>query len=78
MKLNDKVYQFLKWMCISALPIIATLTSVILQVWHLTDEQTITAIVTTINAVASAIGGLIGISTVSYYLGKDNKDESSC
>lgn len=75
MKLNDKVYQILKYVCITFLPIVAMLTSIILQTWHICDDATINNIVTTINAVASAIGGLIGVSAVNYYI--EQKKEGS-
>lgn len=68
MKLNDKVYSVLKYVCITLLPIVAMLTSIILQTWKLCDEATINNIVTTINALASAIGGIIGVSAVNYYI----------
>lgn len=66
MKLNDKAYNILKWICLIALPSLTTCAAVILKVWNICDESTITAIVTTSSAVATCIGGLIGISAVNY------------
>lgn len=71
MKLNDKVYQILKWVCIVFIPSATTLASVILKVWNLASPETIAAIVTTASAVATFIGALIGISTITY--NKENK-----
>lgn len=75
MKLNDKVYSILKYACITFLPTMAMLVSIILQTWHICNDATINNIVTTINALTSAIGGLIGVSAVNYYMGKKKAGE---
>ena len=67
MKLSDNVYRFLKWMGLIALPALATFYGVIGKVWELPYTA---EIVTTITAVATLIGALIGVSTVNY-----NKDK---
>lgn len=59
MKLNDKLYDKLKWICLIALPALAVLYTVLAKVWGLPYESEIPA---TINAVAVFIGSLIGIS----------------
>ena len=63
MKLNDKLYDFLKWFCLIALPGIATFYGIMAQTWGLPYAD---QIVTTINAVATLIGILIGVSTYNY------------
>lgn len=63
MTLSDKWYNRLKWLCLIALPALATCYGVIGKVWDLpyTGE-----IVTTITAIATMIGALIGISQINY------------
>lgn len=64
--LNDKIYEILKWLALIALPAVATLVSVVLPLWNLCDEATVTAIVGTITAVATCLGTLLGVSTIKY------------
>lgn len=63
MKLNDKAYDVLKWVCLLGLPTVATLYATLAPLWGwpMADEVT-----TTINAVTVALGALIGISTLEY------------
>ena len=69
MKLNDKLYDKLKWICLIALPALAVLYTVLAKVWGLPYESEIPA---TINAVAVFIGSLIGIS--HYNIKKEDKE----
>ena len=69
MKLSDKVYNVLKWIALLALPALATFWGVIGKVWDLPYTM---QIVTTITALATLIGTLIGVSTISY--NKDKED----
>ena len=62
-KLNNKVYEVLKWATMIALPALATLYFALSQVWGLPYGAEIVA---TITATATFIGALIGISTRSY------------
>lgn len=62
MKLPDKVYNKLKWLCLIALPAVAVFYAVIAKIWGLPYEAEIPA---TINAVAVLIGTLIGISQIN-------------
>jgi hypothetical protein len=62
MRLNDKVYDVLKWVCLIALPASALLYSAIAKIWGLPYGAEIPA---TINAVALFIGTLIGISNAT-------------
>lgn len=66
MKLNDKVYNVLKWVCIIFLPALGTLIFALGAVWGFDASQ----IVGTITALNTFLGALIGVSTISY-----NKDK---
>ena len=68
MKLPDNVYNWLKWLCLIALPAVATFYGVIGKIW---DIPYTAEVVTTITAVATLIGALIGVSTVAYNKQKD-------
>lgn len=63
MKLSDKWYNFLKWLCLIALPALSVLVSVVFKVW---DLPYVIQITTTINAIAVFIGALIGVSQIGY------------
>lgn len=71
MKLSDKVYNVLKWLCLIALPALATFWGVIGKVWELPYTM---QIVTTITAIGTLIGALIGVSTISYNKDKEDLD----
>ena len=59
MRLPDKVYDILKWICLIVLPACATLYSVMSGIWGFPyGEQ----IVRTITAVGTFLGTLIGVS----------------
>lgn len=61
-RLKDSTYNFLKWICLIALPAVAVFYAVIAKIWGLPYEAEIPA---TINAIAVLIGALIGISHLS-------------
>lgn len=63
MRLPDKVYQILKWICLICLPALAVFYFTLSKIWGLPYGAEIPA---TINAVAVLIGALIGISQISY------------
>lgn len=65
MKLSDKLYTFLKWLCLIALPAISVFMLTILPVLGV-QENTVTIVVTVISAVGTLIGSLIGVSTHTY------------
>lgn len=73
--LNDKAYQILKWVAIVLLPSLTTFVAVILKVWKIVDDSTINAIVTSMTALSTLIGGLIGVSTINYNAKLDDKGE---
>lgn len=62
MKLPDKLYNILKWICLIALPALAVFYFTLAKIWGLPYEAEIPA---TINAVAVLIGALIGISQMT-------------
>jgi len=62
MILPDKVYNFLKWFCLIALPALSVLIAVVFKVWDIPYSVQIT---TTVNAVAVFIGTLIGVSQLN-------------
>lgn len=73
MKLSDNVYNFLKWLCLIALPALATFYGVVGKIW---DIPHTTEIVTTITAIGVFIGTLIGVS--QYNINKEkSKDEQN-
>ena len=63
MKLNDKVYNVLKWVALIALPALATLHAVLSGIWDLPLGEQIPA---TITAIDTFLGALLGISTARY------------
>lgn len=71
MKLNDKVYNVLKWVALIALPACAVLYFTLAKIWGLPYGAEITA---TINAVALFIGALIGVS--QYNINKEAQDDT--
>lgn len=63
MKLNDKVYNVLKWVALIALDAIGVAYKGLAEVWNLPyGEQ----IMTTCAILSVLIGTLIGVSTYSY------------
>lgn len=71
MKLNDKVYNVLKWVCLIALPALEVFYFTLSKIWGLPFGAEIPA---TINAVAVLIGALIGISQIN--ISKEKRDEN--
>ena len=69
MKLNDKVYDILKWVCIIVLPAVATLIGALGLIWNfnIPTQQ----IVETIGAVEVFLGALLGISCYTYNKGSE-------
>lgn len=73
--LDNKIYDVLKWVAMIALPAVATLISVVLPLWNVCDEGTITAIVGTITALSTFLGTLLGVSTMRYRKNITDKNE---
>ena len=63
MKLDNKVYDVLKWVALVVLPAIATLYTALASVWGLPFAEEIPA---TITAIDLFIGALLGVSTAQY------------
>ena len=63
MKLSNKTYDILKWLCIIAFPALATLYAVVAKIWGLPYGTEIPA---TITAVATFLGALLGVSHINY------------
>ena len=69
MKMDDKVYNVLKYIAQIALPALGAFYFALSQIWGLPyGEQ----IVGTIAAVDTLLGVLLGISTYNYYKGIEN------
>ena len=63
MKLNDRIYDILKWIAQILLPALGTLYFALAQIWGLPyGEQ----IVGTITAIDAFLGALLGISSIYY------------
>ena len=65
---SDKVYDWLKWICVICLPAVSTFTVVLGQIYGF--EGTASMIAQTITAVATLIGSLICVSSIQYAQGK--------
>lgn len=64
MKLNNKVYDVLKWIVIIVLPAISTLYYALSEIWGIPYA---TQVVGTLSALEVFLGAILGISTVNYY-----------
>ena len=63
MKLNDKVYDVLKWIALIVLPAVAVFYGAVGPVWNWFEPE---KIVFTLTAVDTFLGALIGVSTAEY------------
>lgn len=64
MKMSNKTFDSLKWICLLALPGLSTFISMVFPLWGIpyADE-----IAKTITALATLIGGCLGVSSMNYY-----------
>ena len=69
MKLNNKVYDILKYVTMIGLPALTTLWLTLASIWSFPYGEPIGA---TLGAVTVFLGALLGISTAQY-----NKDKSN-
>lgn len=71
MKMNDKLYDALKWIAQLLLPAIGTLYFALAGIWGLPYAE---AVVGTVTAVDTFLGALLGISAIQYNKekGEDN------
>lgn len=67
MKLNDKVYDILKWIALYLLPALGTLYFALSGIWGFPYGE---EVVGTITAVDTFLGVVLGISSATY-----NKDD---
>lgn len=66
MKMNNKVYDILKWIALILLPALGTLYFALANIWGFPYAE---QIVGTITAIDTFLGVLLGISTSSYKKG---------
>ena len=75
MKLPDKVYDVLKWLCILGIPALTNLYSTLAGIWGWEFAEQIPL---TLSAIGLAIGTLIGVSAANYnQRGSDSNDGNS-
>lgn len=72
MKLPDKVYDVLKWLCLLLIPGIGLLYSKLSGIWGLPYGQ---QVYETFQAVQVFMGGLIGVSAIT--IGKENQHNTT-
>lgn len=65
-KINDKVYDILKWVAMLLLPALAVLVKSVFAIWNIPYGEEIS---TTIIAVDLFLGTILGISTINYNKG---------
>ena len=63
MKLNDKVYDVLKWIALYLLPAVGTLYFALAGIWEFPYGE---EIVGTLTAIDTFLGVVLGISSASY------------
>lgn len=64
MKISNKTYDILKWLCLIFLPASSTLYWTLSSIWGWPYAEQVTG---TIAAITTFIGVIIGISTKTYY-----------
>lgn len=72
MKMNDKVYNILKWIAQLLLPAIGTLYFALAGIWGFPYAE---EIVGTITAVDTFLGVVLGLSSMAY--NKNNKTQTN-
>lgn len=63
MKINDKVYDVLKWIAMFFLPALAILVQVVFQIWGIPFGDKISETIVATNAF---LGAILGISNIGY------------
>lgn len=71
LKMNDTVYDVLKWVALIVLPAVATLYTTLAGIWGLPFAEQVPA---TVTAIDLFIGALLGLSNATYK--KEIVDES--
>lgn len=67
MKLNDRIYDILKWVVLIVIPALAVAYVALAGIWGWPFAEEISK---TANAICTLLGALLGISTAQYYKGK--------
>lgn len=70
MRIPDKVYNVLKWVCLTCLPLISSFIFGLGELFNF-DSHIICGVIA---LTATLIGGLIGVSTVAYNKEKGAQD----
>ena len=73
LKINDRVYDVLKWVAMLFLPALAVLVKTVFAVWHLPYGDEIS---TTIMALDAFLAAILGISSIAYYNNANKGNES--
>ncbi len=66
MKLNDHIYDILKWVVLIVIPALAVAYVALAGIWGWPFAEEISK---TANAICTLLGALLGISTAQYYKG---------
>ena len=67
-KINDKIYDVLKWIAMLFLPALAVLVKTVFAVWNIPYGDEIS---TTIMALDAFLGAILGISSIQYNKGNE-------
>lgn len=73
MRISDKVYDCLKWICVIFIPALITFLNILLPSVGV-EAGAVSVVITIIGAIGTFIGALIGISTVNYYKDQSKND----
>lgn len=63
MQLNDKVYNFLKWLVVICLPAVGAAYFTLSDLWNLPKSF---EVVGTITVIQTFLGGIVGVSSYNY------------
>ena len=75
MKLPNKVYDILKYICLIVIPAAVVLIATCGKLWGL-DDETIKIITGSLTGLATAVGATLGFSSAEYYKDKEEPSES--
>lgn len=70
MKLSDKAYEILKWIVVIVMPAVTTFYGALAPVWGFENAD---KVLTTMAAVTTLMGALVGVSTMSYRADQGNE-----
>lgn len=71
MKISDKLYDIIKWILVTFVPALILLITTLGTIYNFD----VNIVVATISALATFVGGLLGISTANYYKNKSQSKE---